>query len=189
MKPVLFEKINIVMGSLMKKYSIFMLGCLVVLLGACAKKQIIISSEAVKIPIVHNEPGIKPILKPIVKPKVVIVRKPSVKGTILEVVHFTLDSVKLNNADIQILTGLKDTIIKSDSELFLEGHCDEQGSIEYNYGLGQRRANSVKAFLVKLGIPENNINAVSNGKDNPVDLEHNEKAWAKNRRVEVKLLP
>ena len=65
----------------------------------------------------------------------------------------------------------------------VEGHCDERGTPEYNLALGDRRANSVKAFLVDLGIPEYRLTTISYGEERPVDPGHNEEAWAKNRRA------
>lgn len=64
----------------------------------------------------------------------------------------------------------------------LEGHADERGTREYNLGLGDRRANSVKDYLVALGINPNRLKAISYGKERPVALGSNEAAWAQNRR-------
>ena len=62
------------------------------------------------------------------------------------------------------------------------GHSDERGTREYNLALGERRANSVKNYLVALGIDSNRIRTVSYGKEQPVDPRSAESAWAKNRR-------
>jgi peptidoglycan-associated lipoprotein len=62
------------------------------------------------------------------------------------------------------------------------GHTDERGTREYNLALGERRANSVKNYLVALGVDSNRIRTVSYGKEQPVDPGSNEAAWAKNRR-------
>jgi peptidoglycan-associated lipoprotein len=64
----------------------------------------------------------------------------------------------------------------------IEGHCDERGTREYNLALGERRANSVKDFLVALGINPDRLQTVSYGKERPVALGHDEAAWAQNRR-------
>jgi len=68
--------------------------------------------------------------------------------------------------------------------VILEGHCDERGTIEYNLALGQRRADAVRAALIRTGIPDDFIQTVSYGKERPVAPAHNETAWAANRRVE-----
>jgi peptidoglycan-associated lipoprotein len=67
-------------------------------------------------------------------------------------------------------------------KMMIEGHCDERGSEKYNLALGDRRANSVKSYLVDHGVPAERIDTVSYGKERPLDLGHNEEAWAKNRR-------
>jgi peptidoglycan-associated lipoprotein len=64
----------------------------------------------------------------------------------------------------------------------VEGHCDERGTAEYNLGLGERRANSVKAYLVDLGVPADRITIVSKGKEAPFCTEKNESCWQQNRR-------
>ncbi len=71
--------------------------------------------------------------------------------------------------------------------LKLEGHVDQRKSSEYSFGLAQRYADSVQKYLVSQGFDPARIIAVSYGKENPVDLRHNSRAWAKNRRVEIRL--
>jgi len=66
--------------------------------------------------------------------------------------------------------------------IIVEGHCDERGTREYNLALGERRANSVKDYLVALGVAPNRIRTISYGKERPVALGSNESAWAQNRR-------
>ena len=66
--------------------------------------------------------------------------------------------------------------------ILIEGHCDERGTREYNLALGERRANSVKEYLVAMGISADRVNVVSYGKERP-DIEGSyEAAWSKNRR-------
>ena len=64
----------------------------------------------------------------------------------------------------------------------IEGHCDERGTAEYNLGLGERRANAVKAYLVELGVPADRVVIVSKGKESPFCTESNESCWRQNRR-------
>ena len=66
----------------------------------------------------------------------------------------------------------------------LEGHTDEQGGREYNLALGQKRAEAVRKALNLLGVPDNQIEAVSFGKEKPAVAGAIEAAYAKNRRVE-----
>src|SRR5215469_9371591 len=67
--------------------------------------------------------------------------------------------------------------------IVLEGHTDDRGSAEYNIGLGDRRANSAKEFLVQLGVPADRLQTVSYGKERPQCTEQNESCWQRNRRV------
>jgi peptidoglycan-associated lipoprotein len=69
----------------------------------------------------------------------------------------------------------------------VEGHADERGTREYNLALGERRANSVKNYLVALGIDPNRIQVISYGKERPEVLGSNEAAWAQNRRAVTNL--
>ena len=66
--------------------------------------------------------------------------------------------------------------------LTVEGHADERGTREYNLALGERRATSVKNFLVALGISADRIATLSYGKERPDALGHTEAAWSQNRR-------
>jgi peptidoglycan-associated lipoprotein len=65
----------------------------------------------------------------------------------------------------------------------VEGNCDERGTVEYNLALGQRRADSTKDFLVKLGVDGTLLKTMSYGKEKPLCKEQNEECWSKNRRA------
>lgn len=69
------------------------------------------------------------------------------------------------------------------TSIIVEGHCDERGSAQYNLGLGDKRASSVKDFLVQLGIPGDRLKTISYGKERPQCTESDESCWQKNRRV------
>lgn len=75
----------------------------------------------------------------------------------------------------------------ADLEILIEGHCDDRGTIEYNISLGQRRANTVRNYLSKLGLSLGKISTISYGEEQPVDYGHTESAWSKNRRAELKV--
>ena len=80
------------------------------------------------------------------------------------------------NAGAQILKRFPSASIK------VEGHCDERGTSEYNIALGERRANSVKDYLIRLGISADNIRTVSYGEEKPFCREQNKECWQTNRR-------
>lgn len=67
----------------------------------------------------------------------------------------------------------------------IEGHTDERGGREYNLALGQRRAEAVAKSLALLGAAQNQMEAVSYGKERPAAQGSDETAWAKNRRAEL----
>ena len=64
----------------------------------------------------------------------------------------------------------------------VEGHCDARGTSEYNLGLGKRRAEAVKAYLVSKGVSADRVDTVSYGKERPAVVGSDEAAYAKNRR-------
>lgn len=68
------------------------------------------------------------------------------------------------------------------TQIALEGHADARGSAEYNLALGSRRANSVKDYLVSLGVAATRVTVVSKGKEAPFCTEENEACWQQNRR-------
>jgi len=65
----------------------------------------------------------------------------------------------------------------------IEGHCDERGSTEYNLGLGQRRAEAAKNYLISLGISADRMETTSWGKERPFCTDHDEDCWHQNRRA------
>ena len=74
----------------------------------------------------------------------------------------------------------------SDVTVVVEGHADERGTREYNLALGQRRAESVAAYLLSNGVSRNQLKTISYGEERPAALGSNNASWAKNRRVEIK---
>ncbi|MEI7932074.1 MAG: peptidoglycan-associated lipoprotein Pal [Alphaproteobacteria bacterium] len=63
----------------------------------------------------------------------------------------------------------------------IEGNADERGTQEYNFALGERRANAVRDYLVSKGVAASRISVVSYGKERPIDPGSNEEAWQRNR--------
>ena len=70
----------------------------------------------------------------------------------------------------------------------LEGHADERGSREYNIGLGERRAQTVRRMLLIQGASANQISTVSFGEERPAAFGSDEESYSLNRRVEIKYL-
>ena len=75
----------------------------------------------------------------------------------------------------------------SDVSIIIEGHCDERGTREYNLALGEKRAQSVKNYLISLGISSERVSTISYGKERPAVVGSNDGAWAQNRRSVTKV--
>ena len=105
-----------------------------------------------------------------------------------ENVYFDFDSATLD-AQAQALLKDKGMWLKDnpDANIVIEGHCDDRGTNAYNLALGERRAESAKAFLIDLGIESARMTTISYGEEKPLDMGQNEEAWAKNRRAEFVL--
>ena len=67
----------------------------------------------------------------------------------------------------------------------LEGHADERGTREYNLALGERRANSIRDFMIVNGASRNQLETVSYGEERPAVRGQTEDAYRQNRRVEI----
>jgi peptidoglycan-associated lipoprotein len=99
-------------------------------------------------------------------------------------IYFEFDSYTVRQEQVQDLTTIGSWLKAYPSvRMVVEGHTDERGTMEYNMALGQKRAESVKEFLVRMGIGQERIRTVSFGKEMPAVPGHTEEAWAKNRRV------
>ncbi len=72
-----------------------------------------------------------------------------------------------------------------DSDIAVEGHTDALGSDGYNYGLSQRRADSVKLFLIEQGVIIPRITALGRGSSCPVATNGSAAGRRKNSRIEV----
>ncbi len=113
------------------------------------------------------------------------VREADEKAFVNENIHFEFNSSILSDQAKQILNSKADYLRKNQNiKITVEGHCDERGADAYNIALGERRAKSVKNFLVNLGIGANRLNTISYGKERPIAMEHNETSWAQNRRAQ-----
>ena len=98
-------------------------------------------------------------------------------------VLFGYDSSELDDDDRAILNNQSKFLNQNPSlKVTIQGHCDERGTREYNLALGEKRASSVKDYLISLGINSERISVVSYGKERPQVLGSNKTAWSMNRR-------
>lgn len=101
-----------------------------------------------------------------------------------DTIYFDTDQYNIDAQDEMALRRQAEWLRQyPDKRATIEGHADERGTRDYNLGLGERRANSAKNYLVSLGVDSNRLTTVSYGKERPVALGSNESAWAQNRRA------
>jgi peptidoglycan-associated lipoprotein len=101
------------------------------------------------------------------------------------VFYFAFDSSNLTPEAIASLDAHIAVLKTTNSTVRLEGHTDERGTREYNLALGERRANSVRDYMVLNGISNVRIEAISYGEERPIAYGSDEASWAQNRRVEL----
>ena len=70
----------------------------------------------------------------------------------------------------------------------IEGNCDERGTQEYNLALGERRARAAYEYMIRLGVPAEQLDIISYGKERPAVEGTGEAVWAKNRRDEFNVI-
>jgi outer membrane protein OmpA-like peptidoglycan-associated protein len=109
---------------------------------------------------------------------------------ILDKIFFEFDSDVIKSESYDILDAVAATLDGNpDIELVeIQGHTDSQGNDAYNLDLSDRRAASVKRYLVEKGIDEGRLTSQGYGETQPIDKKKNEKAYAKNRRVEFLII-
>ena len=99
-------------------------------------------------------------------------------------VFFDTDQSTIREDGRQTLTRQAEWLKKyTNYKITVEGHCDERGTREYNFALGERRANAARQYLIAQGIPAARITTVSFGKENPDPPGSDEGSWARNRRA------
>ncbi|PMR75041.1 OmpA family protein [Billgrantia endophytica] len=101
-------------------------------------------------------------------------------------VTFAFDSDEIRPEAHRELDQVANTLRENtDLRVRIEGHTDHVGSAEYNQGLSQRRAESVRDFLVSRGIAENRMTTIGHGEERPVATNETDEGRAQNRRVEI----
>jgi peptidoglycan-associated lipoprotein len=115
-----------------------------------------------------------------------IAKAPTAAG-LDRIVYFDFDSFVVKEDFRTMIEGHARVLAASKGKrMVVEGHADERGGREYNLALGQKRAEAVVKSLVLLGAADGQLEAISYGKERPAVDGHDEAAWAKNRRAELK---
>ncbi|MCK5255555.1 MAG: OmpA family protein, partial [Deltaproteobacteria bacterium] len=104
---------------------------------------------------------------------------------ILHGIKFAFDSAKISDDSKAILEVAVTTLKRNPKmKVEIEGHTDSIGTAEYNLGLSQKRADSVKNHLISEGIGAERLQAVGKGEADPLVSNELKEGRAKNRRVE-----
>ena len=102
------------------------------------------------------------------------------------VIYFDFDSSEIRGEYVDVIAAHGRFLAGNAAvRVRLEGHSDERGSREYNIGLGERRAQTVRRALALHGVQESQIATVSYGEERPAAAGSDENAYSKNRRVEI----
>ena len=97
-------------------------------------------------------------------------------------VYFDLSQWRIDSSDQDVLKRQAAWLQSYPNvRILVAGNCDERGTREYNLALGERRAATVKEYLVDLGVDPSRIETVSYGKERPLDGNSTEAAWSLNR--------
>ena len=99
-------------------------------------------------------------------------------------VRFGFDSYAVESSERGKLDEVANFLRGGNSTIIIAGFTDERGTPEYNRGLGERRAQAVREYLIQQGADGRRLQTVSFGAEMPADAGSGESAWAKNRRAE-----
>jgi outer membrane protein OmpA-like peptidoglycan-associated protein len=131
-------------------------------------------------------------LRPIAKPADdVVVDKESNRIYLNRKIFFELDKDELKVESLAVLDRLVEVLLENPDigRIRIEGHTDSQGNDQHNLELSKARAASVKAYLVKQGVPAERLDAEGYGETRLLQQGDSEEVHATNRRVEFHLLP
>ena len=107
---------------------------------------------------------------------------------LLQPVYFDFDRSSVKAAERPKLQAAKDYLDKNPQyRLLIEGHCDWRGTSEYNLGLGDRRANEAKKYLLQIGVAADKIETLSKGSED-AKKDADDATRAKDRRDELVIL-
>ena len=106
----------------------------------------------------------------------------------LESVYFDFDKSSIKQSERVKIQAAKDLLEKNPTfRILFEGHCDWRGTSEYNLGLGDRRANEAKKYLISLGVSADKIETLSKGSEE-AKKNADDATMAKDRRADIVVL-
>jgi len=156
------------------------------LLSACSSTKLQETPVVEKTPVAQAAPAdtsrdIRPVetgtVDPLNDPKGVLANRS---------VYFDFDSYAVREDGKPVVENHSAYLTKhKERKVLIQGNTDERGGTEYNLALGQKRAEAVRKAMVALGVSDNQLEAVSLGKEKPKATGSNEAAWAENRRADI----
>ena len=99
-------------------------------------------------------------------------------------VYFGFDSSAIDGGEHAKIAEVASFLKSAGNNVIIAGFTDERGTPEYNRGLGERRAQTVREALIRGGVDAGKIQTVSFGAEMPAATGSGEGAWGKNRRAE-----
>lgn len=170
----------------MIKKSILVVAMFVLVTTSCKTKKVIVRKSA---PQVQNDTELNSIKKELPKNQVERTNA-GIKFTFSSEILFPTNSSYLNESSTKNIADVAKVITQKDKslEILVEGHSDKTGTPEYNLWLSEKRAVSVKNYLVTLGIDGQRIKTAGHGDTKPVADNKTKDGRLENRRVEITLL-
>lgn len=101
-------------------------------------------------------------------------------------VYFNFDSSQLTPQSIEVLNRIASIGRQTKHVFELEGHTDAVGESQYNFALGLKRSEQVKAYLEQRGVDRDQLNALSFGEKQPLNDNASAQQREQNRRVDIK---
>lgn len=193
---LVFSKIEL---GLLKMIKLSKLISAAILIGTASVTLIACTSKPKPVAVVEA-PKPTPVPAPTPKPKPTVVSKPSLPvgiqpGTMQDFivnigdrVFFDTDMSDIRSDAKPILDAQSSWLARYSTVMIrIEGNADERGTREYNLALGERRAESVKAYLMSRGVPASRIATISYGKENPIASGSDEASWQQNRNARTSI--
>ncbi len=170
----------------MIKRSTLVLAMFVILMASCKTKKAVVQKSA---PRVETDTELNSIKKEL--PKNQVERTSAgIKFTFSSEILFPTNSSYLNESSSKSIADVAKVIAQKDKsrDILVEGHSDKTGTSEYNLWLSEKRAVSVKNYLVTLGIDGQRIKTAGLGDTKPIADNKTKEGRLVNRRVEITLL-
>jgi peptidoglycan-associated lipoprotein len=151
-------------------------------LAGCAQKTVVNDQPIKDVAAVVAEPEAPVVTQESAEP---IAAAPVQEDMTAERIFFDLDSSALTPEGKKALEGNALWLLtQQEVRIIIEGHADERGSDAYNLALGEKRAQTVRDYLMSLGIDSERVAIISYGEEKATKGATSNVAWAQDRRAE-----